>query len=117
MKLNRTREQWEKSVPMEMAKMSAAAIMYALEDARHDLLMMHAEIERCVELAKENEKLRGEIRVLRGSHDWLSREKERLESAIQRTLDENGHLADGENCTLIHLVRAMPGLDTEVNGN
>lgn len=30
-----------------------------------------------------------------------------LESAIQKTLDENRHLADGDICTLIHLKRAM----------
>ena len=31
----------------------------------------------------------------------------RLEDAIQKTIEENGHLADGDNCTLIHLVRIM----------
>ena len=31
----------------------------------------------------------------------------RLRAAIQQTLDENGHLADGENCTLIVLKRAL----------
>lgn len=62
----------------------------------------------CATLATEVRRLRGEVRVLRGSHGWLSREKERLESAIKRTLDENGHLADGDDCTLIHLARAMP---------
>jgi hypothetical protein len=30
-----------------------------------------------------------------------------LESAIRQTLEENGHLADGENCTLINLKRAL----------
>lgn len=79
--------------------------------------MTHAEAAmKLAELAEENKWLRGEVRVLRGSHDWLSREKERLESAIQRTLDENGHLADGDNCTLIHLVRAMPTPNVELTG-
>ena len=32
---------------------------------------------------------------------------DKLHSAIIKTLDENGHLADGENCTLIHLKRAV----------
>jgi hypothetical protein len=27
--------------------------------------------------------------------------------AIEKTLDENGHLADGDNCTLIDLKRAL----------
>lgn len=31
----------------------------------------------------------------------------RLRHAMQQTLDENGHLADGENCTLILLKRAL----------
>ena len=31
----------------------------------------------------------------------------RLEDAIKTTLDENGHLADGDNCTLIILKRAL----------
>ena len=30
-----------------------------------------------------------------------------LLAAIRQTLDENGHLADGENCTLISLKRAL----------
>jgi hypothetical protein len=30
-----------------------------------------------------------------------------LETAIEKTLDENDHLADGDNCTLIHLVNVM----------
>ncbi|MBK8772227.1 MAG: hypothetical protein IPM06_17640 [Rhizobiales bacterium] len=50
-----------------------------------------------------------EIEKLRG-------EKLRLETAIQRTLDENGHLADGDDCTLIHLVRAMPTADARPLG-
>ena len=31
----------------------------------------------------------------------------KLRAAIRKTLDENGHLADGENCTLIELKRAI----------
>lgn len=38
---------------------------------------------------------------------WLRRDNERLRAAIQQTLDENGHLADGDNCTLIMLKRAL----------
>lgn len=32
----------------------------------------------------------------------------RLRCAIAETLDENGYLADGENCTLIKLKMVMP---------
>jgi hypothetical protein len=30
-----------------------------------------------------------------------------LREAIVKTIEENKHLADGENCTLIHLTRAL----------
>jgi len=31
----------------------------------------------------------------------------KLRAAIKKTLDDNGHLADGDNCTLINLKRAI----------
>ena len=37
----------------------------------------------------------------------LQLENFRLREAICRTLQENKHLADGEDCTLIHIKRAM----------
>lgn len=85
-----------------------AQVALAKKDSSADMDVAKRLLNHGIEALGEIEKLRGEVKVLRGSHDWLSREKERLESAIRRTLDENGHLADGDNCTLIHLVRAMP---------
>ena len=38
----------------------------------------------------------------------LERERNRLRAAIKETLRDNAHLADGDNCTLIKLKRAMP---------
>ena len=44
---------------------------------------------------------------------WFACEKiknseiDRLRTAIRKTLDENGHLADGEDCALIELKRAI----------
>ena len=38
----------------------------------------------------------------------LLAEIDRLRSAIRETLDENAHLADGDNCTLLALKRALP---------
>lgn len=38
----------------------------------------------------------------------LLAEIDRLRSAIRETLDKNGHLADGDNCTLLTLKRALP---------
>lgn len=37
----------------------------------------------------------------------LMPEVERLRAAIIKTLEDNRHLADGENCTLIHLKRII----------
>jgi hypothetical protein len=37
----------------------------------------------------------------------------KLEAAIRQTLDENGHLADGDDCTLIHLKTAIGYEDEE----
>ena len=40
----------------------------------------------------------------------LEEAKERikhLESAIRKTIDDNRHLADGDNCTLIDLKKAL----------
>ena len=37
-----------------------------------------------------------------------------LRQAIKQTLDENGHLADGENCTLIVLKRALKTPNNQV---
>jgi hypothetical protein len=40
--LQRTREQWEKCDPDAMSKMSQAAVFHAINDAKRDVLMMHA---------------------------------------------------------------------------
>lgn len=37
----------------------------------------------------------------------MNNEVARMRSVIQQTLEENGHLADGDNCTLIALKRAI----------
>ena len=44
-----------------------------------------------------------------GALGALSQERDRLRDAIAKTLDENQHLADGDDCTLRRLVRAMEG--------
>ena len=42
-------------------------------------------------------------------HEWnlTLRELRRLEAEVAQTLNENAHLADGDNCTLIRLKRAI----------
>jgi len=80
----------------------------ASEGAAADMDVAKRLLKHGIEAMEEISKLRGEVRVLTGSHEWITREKERLETAIKKTLDENAHLADGDNCTLIHLKRAIP---------
>ena len=55
-------------------------------------------------------------RLLRTCARILEDEIQRYESAIQKTIHENGHLADGDNCTLIHLVRAIGSPNAQVTG-
>jgi hypothetical protein len=68
-RMKRTIEQWINCKPELMAKMSESAIMYALQDARSDIMRLHR--------------------------------------AIQNTLADNGHLSDGDDCTLIDLKKAI----------
>jgi len=42
-----------------------------------------------------------------GSREKLQSEIKRLVSAIVETIEENRHLADGDNCTLAKLKRAV----------
>lgn len=69
--------------------------------------------------ADEIERLRVEVEV---QAYWGPRWEQayaevlRLRSAIQQTLEENGHLADGDDCTLILLKRALTTPNAEVRG-
>lgn len=48
------------------------------------------------------------------------KQRDELLAAIETTLDENGHLADGDNCTLIALKRALAKIgagDTATDGH
>lgn len=51
--------------------------------------------------------------LVRGSVERLQKRIAELEAAITKTLNENGHLADGEDCTLIDLKHAMPMWELE----
>ena|ERR1035437_3402526 len=84
----------------------------------------------CVEEAVEKfQQLRGENKTLREtpvgvaltSYRRMAYERmelaqtcERLRTAIEETLSENGHLADGDVCTLIKLKRAVIPHNTPV---
>lgn len=67
--------------------------------------MSTRKVARMMERPCDN--LRGIAVNVREGADAQAREIATLRAAIQQTLDENGHLADGDNCTLIHLVRAI----------
>lgn len=75
------------------------------ESARGAMMLtpeFEAEIRRCVNPAYVNQ-------IGTESHERavLLGEIDRLRAAIKQTLDENGHLADGDNCTLSVLKRAV----------
>ena len=74
------------------------------ENIKHEIDVDQARIE--VEL--ENAELRQRITDI--SADWINTQQEnaRLRTAIINCLNNNGHLADGDNCTLIDLKRAVP---------
>lgn len=53
-----------------------------------------------------------EMRTIDAVKTWKELEEAKariahLESAIRKTIDDNRHLADGDNCTLINLKKAL----------
>ena len=53
-----------------------------------------------------------EMRTIDAVKTWKELEEAKsriahLESAIRKTIDDNRHLADGDNCTLIDLKKAL----------
>ena len=70
------------------------------KEAANVLRRQAHELER---LLAAQEELLGEVARLRTQRDDIL-------AAARRTLDENGHLADGEICTLIVLKRAVETL-------
>lgn len=57
----------------------------------------------CMLLAEEVRRRHG----IGGELIAARRERDDLAAAIRQTLDDNGHLADGDKCTLIALKRAL----------
>ncbi len=74
-------------------------------------------LEQAVEISTANENCEGDnwsyMINLCGDADILFAQYEariaELEAAINKTLEKHGHLADGEDCTLIDLVKVMGG--------
>lgn len=85
---------------------SLLVVQEANEKVRHQFYWLAAEVERlrgCLKKANEQAEHFEREWYLRGD------EIEKLRTAINQTLDENGHLADGDVCTLILLKRAVEG--------
>lgn len=62
---------------------------------------------RIAELEKELSDLRKFFDDLQAKHYTVIADKSALEKAIRETLEENKHLADGENCTLAKLKKVV----------
>ena len=67
-------------------------------------------VEQAINAAKEAEEA-GLCGLYPMAAQTLADEVKILREAILETLEENGHLADGDNCTLIKLKLAMPNAD------
>ena len=55
--------------------------------------------------------LERELTALTTERNQLRAEAERLRAGIGECLRQNGHLADGDNCTLIGLKRCLRAID------
>lgn len=118
MELNRTAEQWQKCDPKAMAKMSEPAIMYALADARSDVLRMHAEIERlkqvrcegCGYLVSEREHLGCKSEKTLKDLERLTTERDNAEKREYEVLGRANALEAELKATQARLVAALATL-------
>jgi hypothetical protein len=89
--LQRTREQWEKCDPEAMSKMSQAAVFHALNDAKRDVLMMHALLaapQQPAQSAEQDERAED-------AREALTEIREALEGIRRYGLDTLSGRADG----------------------
>lgn len=77
-------------------------------DARYVALLelRIKQLEDAAEVAANQIKLMAELHSKRALEEH--KRVLELEAAIRNTLDENRHLADGEDCTLYNLKKALP---------
>lgn len=99
----------ERAERLGVATATVSEMLDEIERARAQVdvanAAMHAAVTKAQWQARTNHEL-----------NQLSAENERLREAIRQTLDENGHLADGENCTLILLKRAIETPNDQAKG-
>lgn len=59
--LSRSLEQWANCSPVEMAKMSPAAIQYAFEDAKHDIAVLARQLKEAESKPDKMRKVAGQL--------------------------------------------------------
>lgn len=64
-------------------------------------------VNACAGISTENLEKNRPMVWLAQQYNEMIRQRDELFAAIETTLDENGHLADGDNCTLIALKRVL----------
>ena len=90
----------------EMRRLDALKTYKELQEAKQRI----QQLEDAARVMVEHIKNMAEIHSRRAIED-IAKERKRateLEDAIRKTLDENRHLADGEDCTLRELKKALP---------
>ncbi len=80
-------------------------------EALHKAAVEELAYENRTDLVDSIPSLVKEIREGRAALVEARAERDQLRAAINQTLSENGHLADGDNCTLIHLKRSIAELE------
>ncbi len=103
----------DNGVEMPPGNVQDAVNRWAIEK----ITQLRAEVERLKKIKKQPDcvdcvdcgHVLTEVRPGKHQCDWceLERENQQLKTAILKTLEENGHLADGDNCTLISLKQAI----------
>ena len=74
--------------------------------ANENIPVIRKHIEK---LESDNANLCGQLNTIGAKCGGQGNRIKKLEKAIRNTLQENGHLADGDNCTLFELKQAMKG--------
>jgi predicted nucleic acid-binding Zn-ribbon protein len=90
----------ERAERLGVATATVSEMLDEIERARAQVDVANAAMQAAVSKAQWQARTNHEM-------NQLCAENERLRDAIRQTLEENGHLADGENCTLIVLKRAL----------
>ena len=104
----RTSEENKIAAPADIG-LAIETVVTAAKEA-HSLRMRVSELEgiAAFDSALQELEARGRrIEALEEALDEAVADAIRMRAAIRQTLDENGHLADGDNCTLIVLKRAI----------